>query len=204
MLEEARVYLARAKKVNLIMVAVNILVFAALSLLGRTEDSQFMLRMGAGYAPLIRQGEYYRLLTSMFMHFGLQHLIYNMICLLSLGDLLEGIVGPAVYLVIYLFGGLGGNLASMAWETRTGRYAVSAGASGAIFAVIGALLAILLLARNHRNQNFIRRLSLMAVLMIAQGFLDTGTDNAAHIGGFAAGALFALVLWPLIRRRRRA
>ena len=196
-------FLKRAKKVNLTIVAVNLVVFLFLSLQGDTTDGRFMLEHGAAYAPYIMRGEYYRLFTSMFLHFGLTHLLYNMVCLLSLGDLLEKIVGPVRYLAIYLLGGMAGSLLSLLRGLHSVFIPVCAGASGAIFAVIGALLSIVLRLRNEQSRAMSKRLALMAVLMIAQGFMENGTDNAAHIGGFIGGLVLGFILWRRPRRARR-
>lgn len=194
-MKEVQAFLRSRKKINLLMTVVNILVFAVFTIIGSTEDTYFMLEHGACFTPLIQQGEYYRLFTGMFLHFGLYHLVYNMICLIFLGDLLETVIGPVKYLLIYLAGGLVGNLLSMAVELKTEEYAVSAGASGAIFSVIGALLYIIIRNKGRLGDITLQRMAMMAVLSILQGFTDTGTDNAAHIGGFIAGFLLAVLLY---------
>lgn len=194
-MKEVQAFLRSRKKINLLMTVVNILVFVVFTIIGSTEDTYFMLEHGACFTPLIQQGEYYRLFTGMFLHFGLYHLVYNMICLIFLGDLLETVIGPVKYLFIYLAGGLAGNLLSMAVELKTGEYAVSAGASGAIFSVIGALLYIIIRNKGRLGDITLQRMAMMAVLSILQGFTDTGTDNAAHIGGFIAGFLLAVLLY---------
>jgi rhomboid protease GluP len=171
-----------------------IAVFLVLSFLGDTENAQFMFTHGACYTPAILDGEYWRLLTGMFLHFGAVHLIMNMVCLISIGDMLETMAGPVHYLVIFLLGGLAGNLVSMAWDMHTLRYAVSAGASGAVFAVIGALFVYMLRTKSVQGERMVRRMGIMVVLMAAEGFTQTGTDNAAHIGGLLAGMLLALIL----------
>lgn len=198
-MDEFRNMIRTKKKMNLLMVAINIAVFLVLSLMGNTEDGYFMLNHGACYAPVIIEGEYYRLVTGMFLHFGIYHLVYNMICLFFVGDYLEELVGPVRYLIIYLGGGLAGNLLSMGLELRSGRFAVSAGASGAIFAVIGALLYIILRNRGRVGRITVYRMVLMVALSILQGFMDVGTDNAAHIGGLAGGFVLAVLLY---RKRR--
>ena len=177
------------------------LVFLVLSMLGSTENSRFMLAHGAAYTPYIMEGEWWRLITSMFLHFGPIHLIYNMVCLIYLGDMLEGVVGPWRYPIIYVLGGIGGNLLSMANDFRTGHSAVSAGASGAIFAVIGAVLVITLINRRRVSRSFVQRMLIMAVLMLAQGFTEAGTDAVAHLGGFLAGALLGFVLYGIMYLR---
>lgn len=194
-MDEIRAFLASRKKITLGLTAANILVFVIFTMIGDTEDVYFMLSHGACFTPAILQGEYYRLFTGMFLHFGLPHLVYNMICLIFLGDLLEKVIGSGKYLIIYLFGGLAGNLLSMAMDMRTGEYAVSAGASGAIFAVIGALLYIIIRNKGRLGDITFQRMAMMAVLSILQGFTETGTDNAAHVGGFAAGFILAVLLY---------
>lgn len=194
-MEEAIAFIRSRKKMNLLMVAVNVIVFIWLSVLGDTDSGIFMMEHGACFGPAVGDGEYYRLFTSMFLHFGLYHLLNNMVCLIFLGDMLETLVGPVKYLLIYLFGGLGGNLLSVAMEMRTGRYAVSAGASGAIFAVIGALLYIVIRNKGRVGTLTSRNLALMAGLSVLQGFSETGTDNAAHIGGLIGGFLLGILLY---------
>lgn len=195
MFQEVTAFLKYRKKVNLSMVGINILVFVILSVMGNTENAGFMFAHGACYGPAVLEGEYWRLFTSMFLHFGIVHLVYNMLCLVYLGDILETFVGPIRYLIIYLAGGLAGGLLSVAWETVVSSYAVSAGASGAIFAVIGACLWIARKNQGRLGHIPLKRLGIMSVLMIAEGFTTAGTDNAAHIGGFAGGFLLAMLLY---------
>ena len=95
-----RMWKRSKNSINLVIVVCNILVFLAVTLTGGTESSRHMMDCGAAYAPLIESGEYYRLFTSMFLHFGIQHLINNMLLLLFLGDYLERAVGKIRYLVI--------------------------------------------------------------------------------------------------------
>lgn len=178
------------------LVAVNIIVFLGLSFVGATEDGYFMLEHGAMYTPyVLLDGEYYRLFTSMFLHFGINHLLNNMITLAVLGWIMEAEIGKVKYLLIYFIGGLGGNLLSLALEVRSGEYAVSAGASGAIFAVVGGLLYMAIRNRGRIGNVSGRGLVFMAVLTLYNGFTSTGVDNAAHIGGFLTGLVLAVILY---------
>jgi rhomboid protease GluP len=155
-----------------------------------------MAEHGASYTPYILEyGEYYRLVTCMFLHFGVQHLAYNMLLLIFLGDTLEKYVGKLRYLLIYLLGGIAGNLASVAYDWYTGDYAVSAGASGAIFAVLGALLWVAFCNRSRLNRYGLKRLLLMVVLSVLEGLSTSQIDNSAHIGGLVAGFLLAVILY---------
>ncbi len=192
-MQEIRDFIASRQKMNLIIVMVNIVVFAVLSMLGDTENTQFMLEHGAEFAPLVREGEYYRLVTSMFLHFGVDHIFNNMLVLIFLGDMLEQCVGKFRYLLIYLGGGIIGNIVSVWFAFRSEDFAVSAGASGAVFAVIGALIWLVLRKKGNLGEYSGRRLVLMAVLSVLQGLTAGGVDNCAHIGGLVSGFVLALV-----------
>ena len=194
MIQEMIQFLKTRKKANLTMAAVNVIVFLVLCILGDTQSAAFMQAHGAAWTPAILNGEWYRLFTSMFLHFGIVHLLYNMLCLITLGDTLEHLTGPVRYLIIYLGSGLCGNLLSLAWEMHTDEYAISAGASGAIFGVIGALFVIMLRLGIRNGRMNAKRLGIVAVLMIAQGFFEAGTDNIAHIGGLLGGMLLSFLL----------
>ena len=170
-----RMWKRSKNSINLVIVVCNILVFLAVTLTGGTESSRHMMDCGAAYAPLIESGEYYRLFTSMFLHFGIQHLINNMLLLLFLGDYLERAVGKIRYLVIYLGGGLVGNLCSYLHELslmKTGEApAVSAGASGAIFSAVGAMLVLLAFRKGRLEDLTFRRMAVMACHFLAGRYL---------------------------------
>ncbi|MDO5425808.1 MAG: rhomboid family intramembrane serine protease [Eubacteriales bacterium] len=193
-MDELRQFLKSRSIVNLSIVVVNVLVFFVLDILGDTEDALFMANHGACYAPwVVEYGEYYRLFTCMFLHFGIEHLFYNMLSLLFLGDMVEKLVGKGRYLLIYFGGGLGSSVVSLVCELRSGNAAVSAGASGAIFSIIGALVFLAVVHRGSLPNVSRRRLYLMAALSVFQGFTSQGVDNAAHVGGFVLGFLLAAV-----------
>ena len=182
--------------VNMSIIVINVVVFCVLELFGSTEDAEYMALHGAAYTPWIYQyQEYYRLFTCMFMHFGISHLMNNMVVLFLLGDNVERAVGRWKYLVIYLMSGMAGSILSYAHAILTGDYAVSAGASGAIFGVIGALFYIVAVNKGRLEDMTTRKLGLLIVISLYHGFTGSGVDNYAHIGGLAAGALLAAVLY---------
>lgn len=204
-MEEIRSFIRSRQPVNLVIVLANIVAFIVMSLLGDTEDVYFMMGHGASFAPLISEGkEYYRLVTCMFLHFGVEHLFYNMLVLIFLGDALEKEAGKLRYILIYFLGGIAGNIVSVWFDYRTEEFAVSAGASGAIFAVIGALIWIVIRNKGRLEDYSGKRLLLMAGLSVAEGFTTGGVDNCAHIGGMAAGFILALVLYRKKRDIRQA
>ena len=188
---------------TMIIAGMNIAVFFVLSFRGMTEDAGFLLENGASYAPyILERGEYYRLFTSMFLHFGFEHLMNNMLMLLVIGWNLERELGKIRFLLIYLCSGLCGNVLSLWLDVHTGSYAVAAGASGAVFGIIGALLYVAI--RNHGRVGNVtgRGLLFMAVMSLYYGFTSEGVDNFAHIGGLLSGFLLAVLLYWKTKRKR--
>lgn len=183
-----------------ILIAVNVIYFLYLEIVGSSEDILFMLEHGAMYAPAVLIGnEYYRLLTAMFMHFGINHIINNMIVLFALGDHLERALGHFKYLFLYLACGISSNVISMILSGVESSV-VSAGASGAIFGVAGALLSAVLINRGRLENLSTRQLMVMIVLSLYLGFTESGVDNVAHISGLLSGIIFGVLLY---RRPRR-
>lgn len=189
--------------ITIILVSVNVLIFIWLSLFGMTEDAAYMLQHGAMYLPLVvEKGEYYRMFTCIFLHFGFQHLMNNMMMLFFLGSILEEELGWWRYGVLYIISGIGGNVLSALYDLRTGHYVVSAGASGAIFGIIGALFLIIIRNRGRIGNLSGRGMLFMVACSLYHGFTSTGIDNMAHIGGIITGFLVAVVLYRKHDRKR--
>lgn len=179
-----------------VLAAVNVIIYLLLSFGGSTEDVGYMLDHGAMYVPyILDEGMYGCLLTSMFLHFGFRHLVNNMFMLLVVGSNLEPEMGTVRFLITYMVSGLAGNLVSGFLDYCTGDYVVSAGASGAIFGLIGALLFVVLRNRGRVRNISARGMVIMAVLSLYFGFASTGVDNAAHVGGLMSGFLMAVRLY---------
>lgn len=182
------------------LIVINVLVFFLLSLRGDTESGYFMLQYGAMYEPLVTDGhEYYRLITSLFLHFGIQHLLNNMVMLGALGYQLENEIGRIKFLLIYFISGIGGNLCSLYWNVSHGEQVISAGASGAIFGLMGALLYIVAVNRGRLGRLSGRGMLIMVALSLYFGLTSSGVDNSAHIGGLICGILITVLLY---RRKR--
>lgn len=193
-------------QLTIILVVINVIVFFVLSFGGMTESAAYMLEHGAMYVPyIIENGEYFRLFTSMFLHFGFSHLLNNMVTLVIMGRYVEPVVGKVRFLVIYFLSGLGGNLLSYVGEAVTGEYAVSAGASGAIFGITGSLLALTMIYRGRVGQITSRDMVIMIGISLYLGFTSQGVDNLAHIGGLITGLLVTLLVVgiPKSMSRRR-
>ena len=189
---------------TIVIAVINVLIFLGLSFMGMTEDTTFMMNHGAMYVPYLLNGErYYTLFTSMFLHFGFSHLMNNMVMLLVIGYSLEPEVGKLRFLLIYIGSGLLGNIVSAWCDVSSGSYAVSAGASGAIFGIVGALIYVAI--RNHGRVGDVstRGLVLMAGLSLYYGFTAQGVDNAAHIGGLVSGFLLAVLTYWKRKREYR-
>jgi rhomboid protease GluP len=191
--------------VTWIMLAGIVLVFLLETLAGGSTNTQVLVRLGAKVTPLIVQGEYWRLFTSTFLHIGLVHLAFNGYALLLLGTELERLFAWPRFLAIYLLSGLFGSLASYALSDT-----ISAGASGAIFGLIGALAAFFALHRDRLGAWGRARLGntvFLIAINLFLGFTQPGIDNLGHLGGLLAGLGLGWALAPryeLDRLRQRA
>lgn len=136
--------------------------------------------------------------SSFFKHvstFWGTHLINNMLVLFVLGQRLEPAVGRLRFLLIYIAGGLGGNFISLFWDMRTGDYSVSAGASGAVFAVMGGMIYVIIRHRGRVADLTMKQMLIMAAFSLYFGFASEGVDNAAHAGGLLCGFLAAVIFY---------
>ena len=184
--------------VTRVLIGANLLVFAALLFAGAGlwhSSSAVQFAWGASFGPATKDGEWWRLGSAMFLHFGVLHLGMNMWALWDGGRLVERMYGHARFAVLYVVSGLTGNLLSLITQ---GDRAVSGGASGAVFGVFGALLVFLWGERRQLHPSEFRWLfwgaTGFSVANIAFGFVVPGIDNAAHIGGFLTGILGGMAL----------
>lgn len=168
--------------VTISLIFINVIVWAYLNLTG--SEASFFQRFANDSQMVLNNHEYYRLITSVFLHGGITHLGYNCLSLYIFGSRAEKYLGKSSYLLIYFISGLFGSVASVYF---TG--GISVGASGAIFGIMGALIAFC--GSNRREiegLNFFTIL-LWAIVGIAMGFIDIGVDNSAHLGGIATGLI---------------
>ena len=184
------------------LVAVNVITYFVLEWLGDSSIGFFMAEHGAMYPDFIRINyEWWRIITAGFLHFGAVHLVNNMVILYCMGSRLERVTGHLKYFLIYLVSLIGAGLLSYGMMLRTGDYAVSAGASGAIFGVIGGFLWIVILHRGRFEQITTRGIVMMIVLTIYYGFSSAGIDNWGHIGGLLAGFAATVILYHRNRQK---
>jgi rhomboid protease GluP len=186
-----------------ILIICNILLFIAMVIASGSFETLLLpstdtlLDWGANYRPNTLGGQWWRLLTCVFEHIGIIHLIMNMYALLYVGILLEPILGKIRFLASYLATGIAASLVSLWWHENT----VSAGASGAIFGMYGLFLSLLLTNIIDKET----RKALLPSIGIFIGYnllfgLRSGVDNAAHIGGLVSGFLAGLLLYYSLRK----
>ena len=181
--------------VTVALVSINALVFIATLLAGAEwliPVGKTQIAWGSNFGPYTADGEWWRLFTSLFIHLGIAHLMLNMIALVMFGPLVERLYGSVNYLAIYLLAGMAGSLASIAWQPDIN----SAGASGAIFGILGTLLAAQFRVGDTFPVDILRPLRSSTLLFLGlslyAGFRYEGIDNAAHLGGAASGFLMGL------------
>lgn len=192
----------RKEPVTVALILINVLVFIAVELTGISQNAWHVLDYGAAYTPyIVQNGEVYRLFTSMFLHFGIEHLVNNMLVLFVLGSRLEQVIGKLRFLFIYLAGGIAGNIFSLILELRNQDFSVSAGASGAVFAVMGAMIYVVIRNKGWLGDLSMRQILVMAAFSLYFGFTSSGVDNAAHIGGMIAGFVLAVLIWHPRKKR---
>ena len=182
-----------------LLVGANVMVFIAMVIAsGPSLDftNKVMDVFGANFGPYTLSGQWWRLLTYMFLHGGLMHIAFNMWCLWDLGRLCESLYGRWTFAAIYLITGISGGLASVAWNPEV----LSVGASGAIFGLAGALLASFYLGEfsvpKVAIQGTLRSLLFFVGFNVLFGAMVSGIDNACHVGGLVSG----LILGALIAR----
>lgn len=179
--------------VNICIIMMNIIIFIILEANGSTLDSEYMTKYGAANWQLIfEDGQYYRLFTSMFLHFGAAHLINNMFSLFIVGNQVEKIYGKVKYIIIYIISGLGAGLLSDLYYMKINQIVVSAGASGAIFGIIGAMMVGTYFYNRMEGRGIGGRFLLLLLMALYSG--SANVDNMAHVGGFITGTVISSLI----------
>lgn len=188
------------------LLAANVLVFVAMVVYGYvnygtingSEDSRVLMIFGAKINELVAMGQTWRLFTAMFLHIGVFHLLFNLYALNSLGPLVEGYFGHFRFAAIYIIGGLFGSLASYAFSPVP-----SAGASGAIFGLAGAIIVYFMKYRENfgaRGRAILNNMFLIIGINLVFGLTQQNIDNWGHIGGLIGGVLVTVGLLPYYQR----
>lgn len=177
-----------------ILIYINVGVYLLMALMGLgfiSFQAPDLLALGANWGPLVRDGEWWRLLTNIFLHGGLMHLVSNMFGLIFVSIFLEPLLGRVKYLLVYFLTGIAASLTSIWWHDDV----ISVGASGAIFGLYGVFLALLLL--KVYPPSFSKTFLVGTLIFIGYNLimgLNAGIDNAAHIGGLISGFVLGLIL----------
>lgn len=190
--------------VTYVLIAANLAMFGyelAKGASAITPTPQQMVELGGNFAPFTLNGEWWRIVTSMFLHFGVVHIALNMVCLYQ-GRVVEQLYGRFSFLVLYLVAGLLGGVASLAHNSN----AVSAGASGAVFGVYGAFGAFLVVRKAAMEEEIWKKTTRQIITFVAinlvYGMSVPGIDMSAHIGGLIGG--FAVGVLMLVGGREKA
>ena len=179
------------------LIAINVIVFLLMMAAGADitgDDASALLRWGATYGPAVTAGDWWRIVSSMFVHAGFLHLFSKMFVLVSIGPVTERLYGQAAFFVLYFIAGAAGSIAGIYWHPVTN----SVGASGAVFGVMGMVLAYAFRQRRalHSSilRSFARSIASSVVLNMVLGLALPMINVAAHVGGLVAGFLFGLLL----------
>ena len=198
-------------------VTLGLLVLNIVGYIFCTQMGEVVYTMGSMNAEKILVAhEYYRFLTSVFLHADIEHLVSNMIFLFGLGQMVEQVTGHISFSIVYLLSGFGGSIFSILYAVLTGKIYDAVGASGAIFGLVGALF-ILVVARDLKRRSHsqgtveildqrgrqmpgayesvsVGRIIFAVVYMIYSGSRAAGVDNAAHVGGLLCGIMIMAVI----------
>lgn len=184
---------------NIFLVSINVIMFIICMFKG-----DLLYQTGAFSIRNIIEGrEWYRIVTSMFLHADIQHLFSNMLILYYIGNVVEKHIGCVPYMIIYFLSGIVGNMFSAGFEMLTGSYVSSVGASGAVFGIEGALLMLVIIYKGKCAEVTTGRLVFSIAFSLYCGFSSTYVNNAAHIGGVLAGFVAAGICWLLIPEKRK-
>lgn len=184
------------------LILVNVLIFLKTDFFSILGGEDGWIDKGClSWRAVFNAHEYYRFITCMFLHGGIDHIFNNMLCLFFLGTFLEQQIGTPRFTILYFSSGIIAGFTSMVYNILLGTDTASIGASGAIFGITGGLLALVLFHRDKIDLDY-RQLIFAVFLSLYSGFTDQGVDNAAHVGGLLGGLLIGLIAGT--GRQRRA
>ncbi len=189
--------------VTVALLVVNFALWVGLEATGGSQNTENLLRFGAKFGPYFAMGEWWRAIFPVFLHIGFFHLMANSFGLLIFGSLVERIFGSLTFAAAYLIAGVLGNLFSYWADLEIyNSTIVGAGASGAVFGILGAYGIYLLLNRETLGTMGRQALTSVAVIVVINfifGLTVSGIDNLAHLGGLLGGGMFAAMVAPVQR-----
>ncbi len=185
--------------ITLVLIVINIIVFVLSNLIPSIYYNGAMIT-----SSIIANNEYYRILTSTFLHVDLNHLFNNIIMLGLVGAIIENYMGHGLYIFMYLFSGICGNLLSMSYEIKNDVQWISVGASGAVMGVVGFLSVWIVINRKVliQDRSMLIRLIFLLLFVIEACFFQSGANTVAHLGGFLTGFVFGVINIILFNNRK--
>lgn len=196
----------RLPLITTILVIVNIAVFLVADFVFFQEQERVVAFMALNPALVLEEGEYWRLFTSMFYHFNIEHVMFNMLMLYFSGAILEPFFGRLRFFILYFVSGLLADVALIIYNSvivsENAEVVFAAGASGAVYGLLGAFSAVILLLRDRVPEGERRRLPLMVLLLLFGNIFNKSVGHAAHFGGFFAGAALGAGYCMYLRRRQ--
>ena len=184
------VFKSKKPYVTLGIIFINFVVFLLMYILGNgSTDSNTLVKFGALYKPFVLNGDYFRIVTTAFLHIGVIHLLVNNYSLYVLGSQMESFLGKFKFLFVYLVSAISGSLMSLIFTD-----ALSAGASGAIFGLLGSMLYFGYNYRVFLGNVLKSQIIPLIILNLFIGFVLPGIDNAAHIGGLVGGVFATMAV----------
>lgn len=178
-----------------LLLLINVLVYIACVYVRQiTGGIELEYSLAVNVQAIAEKGQYYRFLTSMFTHFGFAHIFGNMVILIALGARVENIIGRINYAIVYIVSGLAAAFASYINCFYDHTYDYSAGASGAIFGLLGVLVVIAIYNKGRVKDLSLLNMLILFVLTLVDGMMSEGVDNVAHAAGFVAGILAGIIL----------
>lgn len=190
--------LRRAPYMTVALVIVNAIIFLLCTFAG-----DLLYNIGdISPQTFFDEGQYYRLITSMFLHADIEHLVHNMLLLAGLGYMMENEIGHVKFFLLYILTGMGAGAVSLGWKMYAGEWFVSSiGASGAVYGMLGVLLAMCLLQVNDMENVNWQKMIIVIAYSIYNGMRSQNIDNAAHIGGVVFGLVLGVIMCLIIRWR---
>ena len=186
------------------IITINIIIFIIEELAWWSMENEIAFKFWAHFTPITLQ-QPRRLFTAMFLHFGIVHLAMNMLALYNIWPAIEKIFWKRKYLLIYLFSGLAGNLTVFGVESLTWNYSLSAGASGAIFGILGAYLAITVALSKENKWKFnSNQIISTIVYALAPGFFISWISLTAHVWGLVGWFIISYILIIITRKKLKS
>ncbi len=184
--------------VSIVLVAINIIVYIFCTFTGNLLYNMGGLTLWGVQV----EGEYWRIVSAMFLHIGTSHIFNNMLILFFVGAMVENEIGHGLFALLYFTSGICGNILSLISKVALGDISMSVGASGATFGLTGLLLALVLFSERQIPNVTVPRVLLMVFYSLYNGFAGYNVDNAAHVGGLLAGFVLGVIACIIQRRKQ--